>query len=530
MELQPWAAYLAAALATVFFLNAVLRRCRRRRAYNLPPGPKQWPVIGNLNLLGELPHRSVHELSRRYGPLMQLRFGSSPVVVGSSVEMARLFFKTHDAAFAGRPRLAVGEHLAYGYSDMLWSPYGAYLRQARKLCAGELFSARRLESLDHVRGEEVRAMLRDLRRGAAAAAAAASGRRAVRLRDYLQTATLGVISRIVMGKKYGEEEGEAAGDGGSPPVTTAAEFRAMVDEFLFLSGVFNIGDFVPWLDWLDPQGYVRRMKRSRRMVDRLLDRVLDEHDGRRRREGERFVARDMVDVLLQLEDDTGLEVQLRRNNVKALIQDLIVGGTDTSAMTIEWAISELLKNPETLAKATEELGRVVGHDRLVTERDLPSLPYLEAVVKETMRLHPAAPMLAPHLARKDVCVGGYDVLAGTMVLLNVWSICRDPVLWEAPEEFSPERFVRSKVDVRGQDFELLPFGTGRRMCPAYNLALKVMQLSIANLLHGFTWRLPDGMTEEELNMDETYLLATPRKVPLEAVIKPKLPAHLYTGL
>ncbi|KAL6655502.1 hypothetical protein ACP70R_006328 [Stipagrostis hirtigluma subsp. patula] len=518
MELPPWTAYLAVALVAVFFLKAVLRR----HVYNLPPGPKPWPIIGNLNLLGKLPHRSIHELSKRYGPLMQLRFGSLPVVVGSSVEMAKLFFKTHDAAFCDRPRFAAGKHMGYDYSDMLWAPYGAYFRQARKIFATELFSAKRLESLEHVADEEVRAMLRDIH------TAAASGRAVVRLRDYTTMVTLGVICRIVLGKKYVVVEEEAAGEARSPPATSPAEFGAMADEFVFLSGAFNIGDLVPWLDWLDLQGYVRRMKRSRQKVDQLLDRVLDEHNERRRREGERFVARDMVDVLLHLADDPNLEVQLSRDNVKALIQDLFAGATDSSSHTIEWAISELLKNPGHLAKAIEELDRIIGRDRPVTERDLPDLPFVEAVIKETLRLHPAAPLLAPHLAREDVSVGGYDVPAGTIVLMNVWSTCREPTIWDAPEEFRPERFIGSKVDVRGQDFELLPFGSGRRMCPGYNLALKVMQLSVANLLQGFTWRLPDGVTKEELSMEETYVFTTPRKVPLEAVVQPRLPVHLYT--
>jgi cytochrome P450 len=232
-------------------------------------------------------------------------------------------------------------------------------------------------------------------------------------------------------------------------------------------------------------------------------------------------------VLLQLADDPNLEVQLSRDNVKAIIQDALLGGSDTSAVTIEWAISELIKNPKLLGKATEELDRVVGRERLVTERDLPALPYIEAILKETFRLHPVAPMLVPHLAREDARVDGYDIPAGTVAFINVWSIGRDPTLWDAPEEFRPERFIGSKIDVKGQDFELLPFGSGRRMCPGLSLGLKVTLLSIANLLHGFVWRLPDGMAVEELSMEEIFLLAVPRKNPLEAVVEPRLQSHLY---
>jgi cytochrome P450 len=210
------------------------------------------------------------------------------------------------------------------------------------------------------------------------------------------------------------------------------------------------------------------------------------------------------------------------------MQDLIAGGTESSAITVEWAMSEILKKPEVFAKATEELDHVVGRNRWVSEEDIMSLPYVDAIVKETMRLHPVAPMLAPRLSRKDVSIDGYDIPVGTRVLVCMWSIARDPVLWDSPEEFMPERFLGSKIDVKGQDFELLPFGSGRRMCPGYNLGLKVIQVSLANLLHGFAWRLPDGMAMEELSMEEIFGMSTPRKFPVEAVVDPKLAAHLYT--
>ena len=212
------------------------------------------------------------------------------------------------------------------------------------------------------------------------------------------------------------------------------------------------------------------------------------------------------------------------------MQDLIAGGTDSSAVTIEWAMSELLRKPEVLAKATEELDSVIGHGRLVTEQDIPNLPYLEAIVKETMRLHPVTPLLAPRLSREDASTGSYDIPAGTLVFVNVWAIGRDPAVWGCDaEEFRPERFVGSGVDVKGQDLELLPFGSGRRMCPGYVLGLKMVQVTLANLLHAFAWRLPDGVAPEKLSMQEKFGLAVPRLVPLEAVAEPRLPAHLYAG-
>ena len=208
-------------------------------------------------------------------------------------------------------------------------------------------------------------------------------------------------------------------------------------------------------------------------------------------------------------------------------QDLIAGGTDTSATTVEWAMSELLKQPHLIDKATAELDRVVGTRRWVSERDIPGLPFLDAVVKETMRKHPVAVLLAPHLALRDCCVAGYHVREGTRVFVNTWSLGRDPSSWDRPEEFRPERFEGRAVDVRGQSFELLPFGSGRRMCPGYSLGLKMISSALANLLHGFNWKLGEGVRAEDLDMDELPGLTIARKNPLVAVMEPRLPAHLY---
>jgi cytochrome P450 len=361
------------------------------------------------------------------------------------------------------------------------------------MCLTELFSAKRLESYEYIRAAEVRALLRNLH------AASGSGR-AVMLKDYLSTVSLNVITRMVLGKKYLDKEVVA----GRSSVTTPEEFKWMLDELFLLNGVLNIGDSIPWLDWMDLQGYIKRMKKLSKMFDRFLEHVVEEHNQRRLREGKSFLAKDMVDVLLQIADDPTLEVELDRESVKAFTQDLI-------------------------AKATEELDHVIGRGRWVTEKDIPQLPYVDAIVKETMRLHPVAPLLVPRLSREDATVAGYDIPAGTRVLVSVWSIGRDPALWDAPEEFMPERFLGSKLDVKGQDYELLPFGSGRRMCPGYSLGLKVIQVSLANLLHGFAWSLPDGVTKEELSMEEIFGLSTPRKFPLEAVVEPKLPAHLYSA-
>ncbi|XP_047328821.1 trimethyltridecatetraene synthase-like [Impatiens glandulifera] len=491
-------------VGAVLLISTLLRH--RRKNLSLPPGPKPWPIIGNLNLIGPLPHRSIHELTLKYGPIMQLKFGSFPVVVGSSVEMAKVFLKTMDANFVGRPNFAAGKYTTYNYSNITWSPYGSYWRQLRKMCLMELFSARRLESYEFIRVQELNTLLVDLFNSAGAP---------ITLKDHLSTLSFNIISRMVLGKRYLDKD------------VPTQEFKEMMDELFLLNGVFTIGDSIPWLAFLDLDGYIKRMKVVAKKFDKFLENMLDEHIARKSTYQENCVTKDMVDVLLELANNSTLEVKLERHNVKAITQDLLTGGTDTSTTTLEWAISEMLKNPETFKKAQEELNRVIGPNRWVKENDIPNLPYIDAITKETMRMHPVVPMLIPRETLEDCCVAGYDIPRGTRVLVSVWSIGQDPTLWSEPEQFNPDRFIGKVIDVKGHDFDLLPFGAGRRMCPAYNLGLKVIKTSLANLLHGYKWSFPKGVSTADLNMDEIFGLTTRKKIPLEVVVEPRLPYNLY---
>ncbi|EXB38960.1 Flavonoid 3',5'-hydroxylase [Morus notabilis] len=333
---------------------------------------------------------------------------------------------------------------------------------------------------------------------------------------------------MVLGKKYFSES-ESSEKSSTSTSVKLEEFQEIVDELFLLNGVLNIGDWIPWLGFLDLQGYEKRMKALKKRLDRFRAHVLDEHMAKRKAMKD-FEAKDMVDLLLELVDNPDLEVKLTYDNVKGFIQDLIAAGTDSSASTVEWAMSELLKQPNLMDKATEELDRVIGKTRWVSEKDIAQLPFLEAVIKETLRKHPVAVLLAPHLAIEDCNVNGYYIRKGTPVFVNAWSIARDPSVWDAPEEFRPERFLGKDkdFDIKGQRFEMLPFGSGRRMCPGYSLGMKMVSSTLANLLHGFSWKLGGSyQRNEDLDMDEAYGLATIRKFPLVAVMEPRLPVHLY---
>lgn len=206
-------------------------------------------------------------------------------------------------------------------------------------------------------------------------------------------------------------------------------------------------------------------------------------------------------------------------------------GTDTSSSTVEWVMAELLRHPKILAKAQQEIDSVVGRDRLVTELDLPQLTYLQAIVKETFRLHPSTPLSLPRLAAESCEINGYHIPKDSTLLVNVWAISRDPEVWDEPLEFRPSRFLpggeRPNADVRGNDFEVIPFGAGRRICAGMTLGLRMVQLLSATLVHAFDWELTAGQSPEKLDMEEAYGLTLQRASPLMVHPHPRLSPDVF---
>ncbi|KAL5990692.1 hypothetical protein ACLOJK_011595 [Asimina triloba] len=199
------------------------------------------------------------------------------------------------------------------------------------------------------------------------------------------------------------------------------------------------------------------------------------------------------------------------------LQETLVAALDTSSATIEWTLSELLKHPRVMKKVQEEMQRVVGMDRAIEESDLANLDYLNMVVKESMRLHPVAPLLIPHESMEDCTIYGFQIPKKSRIIVSAWAIGRDPNAWPNPEEFYPERFIDLKIDVKGQDFQLIPFGSGRRGCAGIQLGLTVVRLVVAQLMHCFDWQLPDGMSATDLDMIEKFGIVTPRLNDLWAI-------------
>nr|QKV26468.1 flavonoid 3' hydroxylase 2 [Panax notoginseng] len=457
-------------------------------------------------------------MARTYGPLMHLRLGFVHVVVAASAEVAAQFLKTHDANFSSRPPNSGAKHIAYNYQDLVFAPYGSRWRMLRKICSVHLFSAKALDDFRHVRQEEVAILVRAL---------AGVGKTPVNLGSLLNVCTTNSLGRVMLGRRV-------FSDGSSCVDPKADEFKEMVVELMVLAGVFNIGDFIPALDWLDLQGVAKKMKKLHARFDLFLNQILEEHKAGAGHGsgGARTKHVDLLSTLISLKDDVdGEGGKLNDTEIKALLLDLFTAGTDTSSSTVEWAMAEIFRNPKILDRAQKELDLVVGQDRLVMESDLTQLPYLQAIIKETFRLHPSTPLSLPRMAAESCEINGYFVPKDSTLLVNVWAIARDPNTWADPLEFRPQRFLtggeKPTLDVKGTDFEVIPFGAGRRICAGMNLALLMVQLLMATLVHAFSWELPEGHVAEKLNMEEAYGLTLQRAEPLMVHPRLRLAHHVY---
>uniref|UniRef100_A0A1D1Y4L7 Cytochrome P450 71A1 n=1 Tax=Anthurium amnicola TaxID=1678845 RepID=A0A1D1Y4L7_9ARAE len=482
-----------AGLACLLAVALLLLYLRRSRKLNLPPTPPGLPLVGNLPQLGELPHRSLRRLALRHGPLMYLRLGHVPTLVVSNADMAQEVLKTHDAVFCTRPTRAVTTRFSYGGLGVAFAPYSDGWRHLRKIAMLELFSAKRAHSFRPIREQEVGALLRTV-------ADASTGGRPVDL----SAAFLCLFNNITCRQAFGKRSSDDGRCGRS-------KFHDMLMDSIELFGGFCASDFFPSMAWLNVlTGFHARLEKAFHSFDSFLEQEIEAHLRRDDDSGDDFLS-----VLLRLQKDPSLGFHLTREHIKAVLVDVFFAGSDTSASTTEFGMLELARNPRVMKKAQEEIRRVLGRKPAVEESDLPNLPYLKLVVKEVLRLRPSVPLPLPHESMEDVRVAGYDVPAKTMVFINVWAIARDPQKWgDDPEAFRPERFECSSLQYKGQDFQYIPFSSGRRICPGMTLGVSAVELALANLLHCFDWELPDGMKPEDIDTTESFGLVVHLKSPL----------------
>ncbi|KAL2470701.1 Cytochrome [Abeliophyllum distichum] len=450
-------------------------------------------------------------MADKHGPIFSLRLGSHPTLVVSGWEMIKDCFSTNDRIFITRPSMAVTKYMGYSGAVFALAPYGSYWRSVRKMVTLELLTSYRLEKLSHLRVSEVDYSIKDLYLRCAKNGDFSK----IALSKWCEDLTFNITIRMLAGKRFSDSSDNKNGG-------EEWHFKEAIKKALYLSGVFVVSDAIPSLEWMDIGGYLKAMKTTAKDINKVLENWLKEHVQKRKEcnnEGES----DFMDVMLCTLSETDMVLSYNR--------DTSHQGNDikSTSETIIWALSLLLNNRRTLEIACEELDMHVGRHKLVQETDINNLNYLQAIVKETLRLYPPGPLSGPREAMEDCYVGNYYVAKGTRLIVNLWKLHRDPKVWSNPDEFRPERFIEEhkNVNFKGQNFEYIPFSSGRRMCPGLTFGLQVIHLILARLLQGFYVSTPMNIP---VNMDEGLGIALPKVEPLDVIVTPRLPRELYENL
>ncbi|XP_058735439.1 2-hydroxyisoflavanone synthase [Vicia villosa] len=470
-----------------------------------PPSPKlRLPFIGHLHLLDNpLLHHSLIRLGETYGPLYSLYFGSMPTVVVSTPDLFKLFLQTHEAtSFNTRFQTSAIRRLTYDNSVAM-VPFGPYWKFIRKLIMNDLLNATTINKLRPLRTREIRKVLKVMARSA-------ETQEPLNVTEELLKWTNSTISTLLLGE--------------------AEEVRDIARDVLKIFGEYSLTDFIWPLNKLKLGNYEKRIDDIFNKYDPIIEKVIKKRqeivNKRKERngeieEGEQSVV--FLDTLLEFAQDETMEIKITKEQIKGLVVDFFSAGTDSTAVSTEWTLAELINNPKVLKKAREEIDSVVGKDRLVDESDVQNLPYLRAIVKEAFRMHPPLPVFKRKCSQ-ECEINGYVIPEGALMLFNVWAVGRDPKYWKRPLEFRPERFLENvvgegeaaSVDLKGQDFQLLPFGSGRRMCPGVNLATAGMATLLASIIQCFDLQVldPHGKIlkgdDAKVSMKERAGLTVPR--------------------
>ncbi|VYS45917.1 unnamed protein product [Arabidopsis thaliana] len=449
--------------------------------WKLPPGPKKLPIIGNLHQRRELHPRNSRNLSEKYGPIVFLRYGFVPVVVISSKEAAEEVLKTHDLECCSRPETVGTRAISYNFKDIGFAPCGEDWRTMRKLSVVELFSSKKLQSFRYIREEENDLCVKKL-------SDLASRRSLVNLEKTLFTLVGSIVCRIGFGINLRECEFVDE---------DSIDDLVHKSEDVIRNSIFS--DFFPGLmgrliEWIFSER--KRLNRLYSEVDTFFQNILDDHlkPGRE--------SSDIIDVMIDMmkkQEKEGDSFKFTTDHLKGMISDIFLAGVGTSSTTLIWAMTELIRNPRVMKKVQDEIRTTLGDKKeRITEEDLNQLHYFKLMVKEIFRLHPAAPLLLPRETLSHVKIQGYDIPAKTQIMINAYAIARDPKLWTNPDEFNPDRFLDSSIDYRGLNFELLPFGSGRRICPGMTMGIAIVELGLLNLLYFFDWGLPEKEEAKEI--------------------------------
>ncbi|PIN09777.1 Cytochrome P450 CYP2 subfamily [Handroanthus impetiginosus] len=428
---------------------------------------------------------------------MSMKLGFRQVLVISSANVIREIMKSHDLAFSGRPVLVSTQKLSYNGVDLAFSSYNEMWKEMRKVFHLHLFSIKHVQTFVPICKDEVSRMIKKI-------SVDASMSRTLNLSEMMTSLSSNTICRLAFGKSYDEGYGKN-------------RFFDLLCETQEIFGGLFVEDYLPSLRWIDKiSGKRAKLEKNFKDLDCFYQELIEEHLDSNR---PKAMQGDIVDLLLGLKRDESSSVDLSLDHIKALIMNILTGGTETSAATLVWAMTALMKNPKIMKKLQAEIRQLGANKEMIEEEQTAKLPYLKAVIKETFRLQPANPLLIPRETIQKCTLNGYEIQPGTLVYFNAWAIARDPEFWENPNEFLPERFLETDVDVRGRDAEVIPFGIGRRGCPGIAIAMAEVELALANLLYRFDWELPHGMQPADIDFDVLPGMTAHKKNPLCLIAK-----------
>ncbi|EEF33748.1 cytochrome P450, putative [Ricinus communis] len=497
---HPSNSFISLILLSLSILFLLHRRRNSVLNSRFPPGPPGWPILGNLLDLGSVPHSTLTDLRQKYGDILGLRLGAINTVVILSAKAASELFKNHDLTFAERFLTITMRVHGYDQGSLALAPYGSYWRVMKRLVTVDMLVSKKINETAFVR----RKCMDDMLRWIEGESYKGCGSQVARFVFLMSTNLLGnlMLSCNLV----------------DPESREGTQFFRSITGLTEASGYANVADYLPWLKWLDPQGLKSKMERELGKALEIASQFVKERiEEKKLGEDKR---KDFLDVLLEHEGNGKDEPdKISDRDLNIFILEIFIAGAETTSSSIEWAMTELLCNPEPMRKAKAELASVIGANRKVEESDIDNLPFLQAVVKETLRLHPPIPFLVPRRATQDTKFMGYHIPENTQVLVNAWAIGRDKDVWNDPLSFKPERFMGSNVDYKGQHYEFIPFGAGRRMCAGVSLAHRILHLTLGSLLHHFDWELEANVTPDTLDMRDRLGVTMRKLEPLLAVPK-----------
>ncbi|OMO81610.1 Cytochrome P450 [Corchorus olitorius] len=499
----------------------------------LPPGPTPWPLIGNLpEIWSNKPtFRWILGLMKQLDTdIACIRLGNTHVIPVTCPEIAREFLRKHDSVFASRPLTMATAYASSGFLTIAPTPWGDQWKKMRKIVASNIINPQTLRWLLNKRMEEADNLVRFIYNQCINSTehdniiANCSGS-VIDLKLVTRQYTGNVSRKMMFNRRYFGKGREDGGPGQEEEEHVNSLFGVLDNVYSFA-----LSDYVPWLKPLDLEGHEKIVSECMRIVNSYHDPIINDRV-EQWRQGDRKEPEDLLDAFILAKDSNG-KPALSIEEIKAQCTDLIFATLDNPANAVEWAMAEMLNNPEILQKATMEIDTVVGNkDRLVQETDLPKLNYITACAREAFRLHPIAPFNLPHVSNVDATVAGYFIPKGSHVLLSRSGLGRNPKVWDEPLTFKPERHLRegssSKVDLTEHELRFISFGTGRRGCMGVALGTELTIMLLARLIQGFTWNVPPG--ESKIDISEAKNSLSLAK-PLHAIATPRLSASVYSTL